>query len=327
MIPARRLRRRNARRYDHRVTQIPPAVEQSAPGKVILCGEHAVVYGRPAIALPLPTLRAVAHIRADEDPLWIEAPDINQRVDVTRDPQHPLAQIAQLTLAYLGKPVPCARLVVRSRIPIGANLGSGAAVSVAIARAIAAWHGVTLPPEAASALAFEVEKVYHGSPSGVDNTVVAWERPVWFVKGEAVTFLEVRARLPLVIASVGFTTPTRVTVADVRAGWQRDPQRYEAIFTQIGEVVHATREALVRGDLVRLGAAMNANHALLQELNVSCAELDRLCAAARAAGALGAKMSGGGRGGNMVALAADAGQAARVGEALLAAGAAQLTLT
>ncbi len=302
-------------------------IEQSAPAKIILCGEHAVVYGQPAIALPLMNLRAVAQMSPATRPLWVEAPDVGEQVDVVNEPQHPLALIVRLTLAHLGKPIPHARIVVRSHIPIGANLGSGAAVSVAIARTIAAWHGLTLPAEAASALAFEVEKIYHGTPSGVDNTVIAWEQPVWFVKGQPPVILpETRTRLHLVIASVGFTTPTRVTVGDVRAGWQRDPQRYESIFARIGALVYAAREALLQDDLPRLGEAMNANHALLQELGVSCMELDRLCAAARAAGALGAKMSGGGRGGNMVALAADAAQAAHISKALLAAGAAQLTL-
>ncbi|MCS7087839.1 MAG: mevalonate kinase [Thermoflexales bacterium] len=300
------------------------AVARSACGKVILCGEHAVVYGRPAIALPLPSLRATATVHPAASALRILALDLGQVVDLETAPaDEPLAHIVRLTLAHIGQSAPQATITVRSVIPIGANLGSGAAVSIAIARALAAFLGYELTADEASALAFEVEKLHHGTPSGVDNTVIAHECPVWFVRGAPPTLLDVSAThdLPLVVADTGIVTPTRVPVGDVRAAWKRDPARYEAIFDAIATQVHRARAALLARDWHELGAAMNANHALLQALNVSCPELDALCEAARAAGALGAKMSGGGRGGNMIALAASREDAQQLAKALLRAGA------
>jgi mevalonate kinase len=242
----------------------------------------------------------------------------------------PLARIAHLTFERLSASPPCATMTISSDIPIGANLGSGAAVSVAIVRALAACFGRVFPPEEVSALAYEVEKLHHGTPSGIDNTVVAYEQPVWFVRGQPPSLLSLskdqggvrgEADLPLVIADTGFSTPTRIPVGDVRAAWERDRECYEGLFDAIASLVALAREALLHGDLIQLGEVMNANHILLQRLDVSCQALDDLCDAARAAGALGAKMSGGGRGGNMIALAKDAGHAEELRHALLAAGA------
>lgn len=303
-------------------------VERSACGKVILCGEHAVVYGHPAIALPLPGLRATARIEPANHAFKLLAPDVNAVVQAQdlASSHHPLARIVSLTLGFLGEAPPQAKLTVTSAIPVGANLGSGAAVSVAIARALAGWFGRELAPSDASALAFEVEKLHHGTPSGIDNTVIAFEQPVWFVRGQTPSPLRGEGwgegiNLPLVIADTGISTPTRVPVGDVRAAWERDHNRIEGCFNAIASLVHLARSALERGDHEALGHVMNANHVLLQQLGVSCAELDALCDAARAAGALGAKMSGGGRGGNMIALARDAAQADRLKDALLSAGA------
>ena len=303
--------------------------DASACAKIILCGEHAVVYGRPAIALPLPHLRTYAEIRARHGRLEIRATDINHVVYMPTHPPtqqerpHPLALIAYLTCEHLRVRPPQALLTIRSDFPVGSNLGSGAAVSIAVARCLAAYFRQALSPEAASELAFVVERQHHGTPSGIDNTVIAYEQAVRFVKGEAPQVLrDVTVRnLPVVIGDSGESTPTRVPVGVVRAAWEAEPARLEARFDAIAEQVRAAHAALSARDLPDLGAAMNANHALLRQLNVSSEMLDRLCDSARAAGAWGAKMSGGGRGGNMLALARDAAHAIEIGAALQAAGA------
>jgi mevalonate kinase len=302
-------------------------IERSACAKVILFGEHAVVYERPAIALPVPGLRTVASIRRRSGPFEIQALDINHVVRLPAIPPtemrkpHPLALIAWLTLRHIGAKPPRALIQTRSSIPVGSNLGSGAAISVALARALAAYCGRELKPDEASQLAFEVERQHHGSPSGIDNTVIAHEQPVWFVKNREVTPLGDLPPLALVIADTGKSTPTRVPVGDVRAAHEAEPARVGAIFDEIGAITTRGRDALRAGDAALIGQLMDENHRALQTLTVSSPELDALCEAARAAGALGAKMSGGGRGGNMLALARDEGHAAALREALLAAGA------
>lgn len=315
-------------------------VERSACAKIILCGEHAVVYGRPAIALPLSHLRARACIEPFNGPFQIVAADLGRVYTARDDANRSLIRLAAATLRFVrpahrqaGTSLATlrAQLTLTSDIPPAAHLGSSAAVSVAVARAVAACLGRDLTPAEASALAFEAEKMHHGTPSGIDNTVVAYEQPVWFVRAtqarEAGTHkpeIEPIAieRLPdLVIADTGISTPTRIPVGDVRRGWESDRAAYERLFDQIAGVATASRQALIAGDWERLGRLMDENHALLSELGVSCPELDALCEAARKAGALGAKLSGGGRGGNMIALARNAQHVASLRSQLLAAGA------
>jgi mevalonate kinase len=219
----------------------------------------------------------------------------------------PLAVAARLTLDHLSVPALDATLAVRSTIPIASGLGSGAAVSTALVRALAAFVGAVLSPAEVSALVYEVEKIHHGTPSGIDNTVIAYERPVYFVRGEPsqVELVSVGGPFRLVIADTGLSSPTKRLVTGVRAGWQRERARYEALFRRIGDVAREGLRRIEMGDIGRLGPLMDENHALLVELGVSSPMLDRLVGVARAAGATGAKLSGAGGGGNLLALVAE----------------------
>ncbi|MBN2386983.1 MAG: mevalonate kinase [Anaerolineales bacterium] len=301
----------------------------SAPGKIILFGEHAVVYGRPALAVPVTQVQARAEVRnAPDGQTWIEAPDIALRSPLAAlAADHPLAAALRSGFAALDLPAPPAVTVrVTSSIPVASGLGSGAAVTVAILRAVSAHLGRLLDDEQINALAFEIEKIHHGTPSGIDNTVVTYARPVYFIKGQPIERLQVGKPFTLVIADTGISAPTREVVGEVRKLWQADQARWEAVFDRIETLGLQARIAIEFGNLPALGPLMDANHALLQELTVSNPELDRLVDAARRSGAQGAKLSGGGRGGNMIALT-EAGQAEAIRKALLAAGARKAIVT
>jgi mevalonate kinase len=275
-----------------------------APGKVILFGEHAVVYGRPAIAVPVTQVQARAEVTTSEGGLILAAPDLDRRYAVMdAPPDDPLALTVRNTLAHLGvSAAPDLCITVTSTIPMARGLGSGAAIATAIVRALAGHFGRELPPAEVSALVFQTEVLYHGTPSGIDNTVIAFGQPVYFVKGQPLERFAVGAPLRLAIGDTGVASPTSVTVGDVRRGWQSDPRAYEVHFDAIAGVVVRARQAIETGDLPAVGRLMDENHAHLRALGVSSPELERLIEAARAAGALGAKLSGGGRGGNMIAL-------------------------
>ncbi|MGD8997983.1 MAG: mevalonate kinase, partial [Anaerolineae bacterium] len=190
--------------------------------------------------------------------------------------------------------------------------------------------GHSLTPASVSDLVFEVERIHHGTPSGIDNTVIAYEQPVYFVRGSTsasgLVLMSVREPLTILIADTGLSSPTRRLVGRVRLGWQRDPVRYQAIFDRIGHIARDARRRIESGEIDSLGAMMNENHAMLIELGVSSAILDRLVGVARAAGASGAKLSGAGQGGNMLALV-DVETAHDVAVALMTAGAAQVIHT
>ncbi len=176
------------------------------------------------------------------------------------------------------------------------------------------------------ALVYEVEKLHHGTPSGIDNTVIAYGQPVYFVRGQPPQTFPIGRPFTLAIADSGIASPTRIAVGDVRRAWEQEPARFEALFDRVAAAVEAARAAIAAGEPERLGRLMDENHALLQETGVSCPELDALVTAARAAGATGAKLSGGGRGGNMIALVTES-TASRVAGALRAAGAVHVIVT
>ena len=309
-----------------------PAFTASAPGKIILFGEHAVVYGQPAIAVPVMQVRARAtvtpNISGSPGEVRILAPDVGLDSLWGRlSPENPIGAALRGVCASLGvTQVPACTLKVTSTIPVASGLGSGAAVSVAIIRALGGFLGQPLPDEQVSTLAYEVEKIHHGTPSGIDNTVVTFTQPVYFVKGQPVEIFEVARSFTIVIGDTGITAPTKESVGDVRRAWQADPQAYERLFAAAGSLARAARQAIESGRPERLGPLMDENHALLQEMEVSSSELDRLVAAAKQAGALGAKLSGGGRGGNMIAMVASA-QAKAVAQALQIAGAVRTITT
>ncbi len=318
-------------------------VSASAPGKIILLGEHAVVYGQPALAAPVTQVQATATIDPHPQPglrpslrergVWIDARTLKRRyrLDEARAGD-PLAAAIRLTFSSLQLPVTNHHftLTLDSTIPIASGLGSGAAVCTAIVRALANYFQFPISNLQVSNIVFETEKLLHGTPSGIDNTVIAYGQPVYFIKGQPPQPFTVAQPFQLLIADTGLPSPTRIAVGDVRTAWQTEPERFEALFRAVGEIVRAAREVIetlkVSETFRVLGDLMNRNHDLLREMTVSCAELEALVASARRAGALGAKLSGGGRGGNMIALVAPETEAA-VRAALGAAGARRVIST
>ena len=280
--------------------------QASAPGKVILFGEHAVVYGRPAIAVPVSEVQAQATIEpgSQGQGMVVVAADLDRRVIVDGAPKDdPLACIVRLTLqAIKADPDPDLTVTVTSTIPIARGMGSGAAVSTAIVRALAGHYDHWFPSQAISDLVYQTEVIYHGTPSGIDNTVVAFEKPVYFVRDAAQEVFWVGKPFLLAVADTGIESSTRVVVGDLRRRYEAGPERVRPLFDRVGEIALSARVAIEQGHLGALGQLMDENHALLQQMGVSCPELDRLVATARQAGALGAKLSGAGWGGNMIAL-------------------------
>ena len=303
----------------------------SAPGKIILFGEHAVVYGRPALAVPVTQLHADVEI-SDADPnsggIWIHAPDVNLHAELNRLPsEHPIAAVIH-NLFFLSRvsPFPNLEIKIASGIPVASGLGSGAAVTVALTRALSAHIHYAMTDEEVSAFAYEIEKLHHGTPSGIDNTVVTYAKPVYFVKGQPIETFQVGEPFTIVIGDTGISAPTKESVSDVRRLWEANKAKWENVFDEVADIAFAARHVIREGRIKMLGTLMDKNHAYLQEMTVSSTELDNLVSTARQAGALGAKLSGGGRGGNMIALAEED-TAPRIAEALLSAGAKRTIIT
>ncbi len=309
--------------------------EAMAPGKIILFGEHAVVYGRPAIAAPISQLRARATVSpSSSNNCYLIAPDLNRHDRLQDLPDDDaLAMAARLVLkAAQIESTPDVTIHVKSQIPIASGMGSGAAIAAAIIRALA--QHLNRPDlqsnEMVSALTYEVEKIHHGTPSGIDNTVVAYEQPIYFVRQSPQNQIEpftVSVPLRFVIADTGVRSSTKVAVGDVRRQYNEQPVQFAHIFDECGRIAQAARQAIETGNTQQVGQLMTENHAWLQKMTVSSPELDNLVEAALQAGALGAKLSGAGRGGNMLALVEDEGMETKVTTALQNAGATNILTT
>ncbi len=312
-------------------------------GKIILFGEHAVVYGHPALAVPVNQVFAEAEVLdSPRAGIWINAPDIGFHEKLSRiAPENPLATVVEAVFAELGISLPPSvlrtsppeggekdgiEIKVTSTIPIASGLGSGAAVSVAIIRALSSYLGNPLDDEKVNKIAYEAEKIHHGTPSGIDNTVVTYGKPIFFIKDQPIELLNVAKAFTIIIADTGISAPTKQSVADVRKLWEKNPQKINALFAAAGSIARTARQSIEGGHPERLGALMNENQRILREIGVSCRELDHLTEASLQSGASGAKLSGGGRGGNMIALSTKE-NAPAIAEALLNAGAKNVVVT
>jgi mevalonate kinase len=305
-----------------------------APAKMILLGEHAVVYGEPALAVPVWGVTAEADVYQSDGGFTMRsiASDSDGAIVFDRhirlsdeEPVEPLAVAARAALSRLEMALlPDWHVEVRSTIPIARGMGSSAAVAVAAIRAISRAGGIDPDDESVSSMALEAERKAHGSPSGIDNAVVAHARPIRFESGSVAPII-VGAPLTFIVADSGPSAPTHETVAHVRRLLEERPVVCHSWFRQIGQLTDDATSAIEAGEVTRLGRAMSSNHLLLQALQVSTPQLDRLVASARGAGALGAKLSGAGRGGVVAALV-DSLTAPTVMEALRSGGALETTV-
>lgn len=304
-------------------------VEASAPAKAILFGEHAVVYGHPAIAAPVSALRTRVQVKSAQDgelSLFSGDPPCRISLDAAPALLDAVTRTIELTAEACGQGVPVLEIFVQSDIPIASGLGSGAALSAALARAVSQFLGVHLELSLLNQIVYEIEKIHHGTPSGIDNTVIVYERVIFFIRDHPLQSIHLARPFTLMIADTGISAPTRIAVGDVRQLVENQPDLILPVLRAIGDVVMQARRALEDGDLETLGTLMNRNHELLKALTVSSPELDRLVDAALSAGAIGAKLSGGGRGGNMIALVSEE-SASQVEPALLRAGAVRVFRT
>ncbi len=306
-------------------------IHAQAPGKIILFGEHAVVYGQPALAVPVNQVHADAEASdSDRAGIWVNAPDIRLHAEHSRlaldDALGATISMVCQKIGILPANHAGTEIKVTSTIPLASGLGSGAAVSVAIIRALSAHLGQPFTDAQVNEIAYEVEKIHHGTPSGIDNTVVTYGKPIFFIKGQPIELLHVAKPFTIIIGDTGISAPTKESVADVRKLWQQDKPKMEMLFGVAGSLAQVARQSIEGGHPERLGPLMNENQRVLTEMGVSSPELDKLVVASLNAGASGAKLSGGGRGGNMIALTIKE-NAPTIVEALYAAGAKNVIVT
>ena len=279
------------------------AVTATAAGKIILLGEHAVVYGRHALAIPIPNAVRAA-VRPGGNVTTVAIREWGLRTEVTAASSDGVAAAINRILEELDARDSRFVIDVSSCLPMGMGLGSSAAIAVAITRALALSLGRNVDDERVNEIAYACEKLAHGTPSGVDNTLSCYGKPMLFQNRGTLDIqpLQLREEIPLVVAFSRQAGPTHEQVAGVRARHKLDRVRYEALFDQIDAISLAGASALQAGRYDELGRLMNVCHGLLNAIEVSTPDLENIVAIARDHGAVGAKLTGAGGGGSVVAL-------------------------
>ena len=273
-----------------------------AHGKVILLGEHAVVYGVPALAGALEG-GAQVQTRPGRGLLRISAWGVEVDPARTDDDRSVAAAYRALRGALGLEPYSPVDLELFFEVPTGAGLGSSAAMAVAIARALGDAHQLNLGNAALVDAAMASETVIHGRPSGLDHTVAVYGGFGLFVRGQGLTPVRAARPVPLVIGHTGRARDTKGRVARVAELCEQRSDETRARITAIAELTERGRRAVESGQLGDLGAAMSENQRHLSALECSSPEIDQMCAIAQDAGAVGAKLTGGGGGGCVIALA------------------------
>ncbi|HET9957637.1 MAG TPA: mevalonate kinase [Polyangiaceae bacterium] len=270
-----------------------------ANGKLILLGEHAVVYGSPAIACGIQR-----GVFARADPAQVGELVIGER-RISADPTsgNDLSRALQALLGELALGPHC--ITLRIELPTGAGLGASAAMGVACARAVLEAHGLPCESRRVLAAAGAWERVFHGNPSGIDAAAAERGGCLWFTKAEGIQPLALACDLPAVVAIAGPPASTREMVEQVARLAAAKPELVQRSMSSITALVRNGRTALEHGDFAALGQLMNLNQMLLAGLFVSTDGIERACGVARDAGAWGAKLTGSGGGGAIVAIAED----------------------
>lgn len=283
----------------------------SACGKVILLGEHAVVYGRSALAAPVPLAVEARVVDAKNGvELLIPRWGVEQRIPPLSEHPAGVAGILALLLQRLELTNRSMKIEVFPNVPRAVGLGGSAALAVSVIRAFDSHFSLGLDDRRVNEFAFDCERSAHGTPSGVDNTVATYGKPILFrgpgENGQS-SFEDVHLSrpLPLVVAQTGKESLTARTVAQVARSWRSNKARYESVFDQIDLLTLAAVEASRDGAFDELGELMNLCHGFLNALQVSTREIEEIVEVARRRGAVGAKLTGGGGGGSIVALCPD----------------------
>jgi len=278
--------------------------EASGYGKTILFGEHFVVYGIPSIAAAISS-KTTATAAKDKAP----GVKIDDRRPETpgykKEKSGQQTQSLALMLKAMGiNPDEPIKITLAGDLVAASGMGASAASCVAMTRALASYMNRPMTDEEINAVAFEGEKGYHGTPSGVDNSVSTFGGLIWFKKGQPniIEKINVKDLMEIIIADTGLTTDTAKAVEGVRQRKEAEPERYGKLFKSAEDLAARARKALEAYDLRETGRLMSENHRLLQQIGVSCKELDRLVDVALKNDAFGAKMTGSGLGGNIVAL-------------------------
>jgi mevalonate kinase len=275
-------------------------------GKTILFGEHFVVYGLPAIASAISS-QTIATVRAARKYALIDRRPATEGYKKEKSAEQVESNKLIFKACGIDVEKTPVEITLEGDLTAASGVGASAASAAAIARALGEHFKLGFDNARINEIAYEGEKGYHGKPSGIDNTAAVYGGLIWFKKDlqggqNTMDLLRTPKPVEIVLGNTGITSSTKEVVEDIRKERDADRKRYDKIFAEFQEIVVSARAALTRGELEAVGKLMDDNHTLLEGMKVSSDELNLLVGIAREEGALGAKLTGTGRGGLMLAL-------------------------
>src|SRR5690625_6576 len=275
----------------------------TAHSKLILVGEHAVVHGQPAIAIPFPLIGVESTVEYVPGDVKIDSTFYHGPIDSAPKDLEGIVTCIKDTLKLLE--IPCKNLLVRikSSIPPGKGLGSSASVAIAVIKSLFTYANVDYEEDELLRLANVAETYAHGVPSGIDPLTITSESPIWYEKEKPFDLIKPQSDFYFIVADTGRMADTRSAVASIAKLLKSAPKKIQTNLERLGEITHQARNALEKASKQVLGHLLNEAQKELEALGVSDAGLNRLIQYALQEGALGAKLTGGGNGGCIVALA------------------------
>jgi mevalonate kinase len=279
-------------------------------GKIILGGEHAVVYGCPAIAIAIDCGMKI-HVTNSYNNispvlnLYDHSKNILLSADLFDKNESILKKALWGLVEIFGKQIEQTEIRIDSYIPSGSGLGSSSAITVGALKEILRYLNQQVSESDFLSMVMKLEKIFHGNPSGIDCTTIINKGIVWFEKKQSdISWYKLHDVAPLefIVAIKSPHIGTSNAVKALSKRMEQNKQFYESIFFQIQSLIYQMKDCLIAANLRQLGSLMDLNHQLLMQLGVSTEELDDMCSLAKKAGALGAKMTGAGGGGAIIAL-------------------------
>jgi len=252
-----------------------PAIISRAPGKIILFGEHAVVYGYPAIAVPIDAIQVRVSILPviKESQSIIKVRNINWQEDILfaeLDKYDPIRTSIENVYTHINQKPPHFEMTISSSIPIAAGLGSSAALAVAITKCMSQFLGIYLSNDEINALAYKSEEIQHGSPSGIDNSVITFDQPILFRRSKPISQIKIKNPIHIILADTGKRTFTKEVIASVKQNLEKEPDFINPILAEIGGIVEEAAKALFNGEVKKIGSLMVRNHIALRKLGAIC---------------------------------------------------------
>ncbi|MFD1850095.1 mevalonate kinase [Oceanobacillus bengalensis] len=274
-----------------------------AHSKVILIGEHAVVHGQPAIAIPFPLIGVETVIERVPGKIQMDSAFYHGPLNFAPESLQGIVKCIRGTLQYLELPGKDLLIRISSSIPPGKGLGSSASVALSVIRSLFAYANRTYTDKELLDLANIAETHAHGQPSGIDTITINSHSPVWFEKDYPVKYINLAEDFHFIVADSGRVGDTRSSVESVARLLKSAPGRIHRKLERIGDLTHQAKHALEKAGKYILGQLLDEAQKELESLGVSDTGLNRLISVAKKEGALGAKLTGGGNGGCIIALA------------------------